>query len=451
MAINPFQGFEFDSSADVLHAENQKQQQALLSGDQHQMRAAVFQQAANNLSGGTPIYKRAKQTETLLNQAFEEAPKGGDDIVNQINFQKRAQQLAIEADLPEIAMQATTNLAALESAQEERARLKTKEVRDQEAHDMNINIADKELKLYQRRVLWDPKTGTSIMPVDLTSPEDLEKVAEQTSQNPNLKLVSPEEVFEFDADMILQRERLKAQAELEAQRAKSILGDDHADIVGIRKYNDAGVNQVSMLQYANQTTKLLSENPGVFTSGNSVSSSMSNLAVQGRSLVASVFAGGEATFEEMITSRPTFAQITDARKRALVMNFAYALATSREGGRLTDQDIDRAILSLGFLDNPDPRAILTVMLDNVTAGAANWESRSKIGNMKEHSPSTYNEVGNQYRRNVVEISNLLQEYGGRYDFGDDDAKEKRGVGKATKVTGKTTKPIVIVSDQGGTM
>jgi hypothetical protein len=445
MAINPFQGFEFHRSAEILEAQNQQFKAALSSGDQNQMRAAIFQQLGNDLSGGTPVFKQAKKTETILKDAMEATPQGEDDIVNQINFQKRARQMALDANLPDIAMQATTNLAALESAQEERARLKNTETRTQEAHDMDQDISQEELKLYQRRVLWDPETGESIMAVDLKNPDDLAKVQEFTGENPNLKLVSPDEVFQFDADMLLQRERLRAQAELEAQRATA--GDEHADIVGIRKYNEAGVNQISMLNYANQTAGLLEENPGVFTSGNSVASWTSNLATQGRSLVEATMDGGQGRFEELVKSRPKFAQITDARKRALVMNFAYALATSREGGRLTDQDIDRAIVSLGFLDNPDPRAILTVMLDNVTAGASNWESRSKIGNMKVHSPSTYAEVQSQYNRNIATISNLLESYGGRYDFSDgsaDEAKRKASVGRAKLVKDEAERQIVEV-------
>ena len=55
----------------------------------------------------------------------------------------------------------------------------------------------------------------------------------------------------------------------------------------------------------------------------------------------------------------------------MVLNLGYALATSREGGRLTDQDVERAIISLG-LDNPDSRAVA------YTFGRALAEKRQQV-------------------------------------------------------------------------
>lgn len=431
MAINPFQGFTFNKSSDVRAAEDQQFQQ-MMKGGKDQARLATILQASNTLSGGTAQYREAKKTEQVLQDALSLTGEVKDDIQGQIDFQRNAQRLAIEANLPEIAMQATSNLAALTSAQEERSRIKAQEEDRTEKHGLEMEIAQDELDEANRRLLWDPKTGKAAMSVNMKNPEDLAKMQELQAQNPNLKLATHAQVFEFDADMLLLQARMKHDQEMELLKAKQE-GGDVFDMVGGREYNKAGVNQLSMLQYANQTTELLARNPGAFTTGNDVSAQMSNLAVQGKSLVSQVFAGGTDEFEAMVRNRPTFAQITSAQKRALVMNFAYALATSREGGRLTDQDIDRAIVSLGFLDNPDPRAILTVMLDNVTAGRDNWENRSKIGNMREHIPSTYNTVREQYDMNVAAISGLLEQYGGRYDFGDDEARLKQSVGTATKV------------------
>ncbi len=125
MPINPFEGFQFDSSADVNHVENTAFQQALMSGDQHKMRSAVFGQASNVLMGGSQSFKKAKRSEAVLQQALEETGGQNDDsLESRRKFLARAQKLAIEAGLPEIAMQAGDQLTQVTDLEMQRAKLK---------------------------------------------------------------------------------------------------------------------------------------------------------------------------------------------------------------------------------------------------------------------------------------------------------------------------------------
>lgn len=424
-----FQGFGYTSPEEIIAQTQQGFQQALQSGDARQMRAATMQQAAFGLVG-SPELRRARQTDKVLKTAFKNAPKTGDEIEDQLAFYKEAQRAGAEAGLPEIAMQATEKISELRLVQEERSRLKSaegravkaesraeaEESRRQIGFEVELSSARTELDRKNQMIVWDPETGESLMHFDQRDIDGITEAAKLKKENPKLKFATADEVFQVDADLLLQRERMKREAEIAALRAKK---EGTVDVIGVREYNRDGTNQLIMQQYNGQAAKLLRDNPAIFTSGSSVDAWAKNLAIQGQSLVDFGFKGGRDAFEARIVEKLDENQIDNAQKRALVMNMAYALATSREGGRLTDQDIDRAIVSLGFLDNPDPRAVITVLLDNATQGRDAWEARSKIGDMKDHSPSTYYVVKSEYEDTITTLNELLESFGGRYDFGDD--------------------------------
>jgi hypothetical protein len=137
MPINPFEGFQFDSSADVNHVENKAFQDALQSGNQHQMRAAVFNQAATVMQGGSQSYKKARKSERVLQQALEETGGQNDDsLASRKKYLARAQKLAIEAGLPEIAMQAGDMLTQVTDLEMQRAKLKADTTFTEQATDI---------------------------------------------------------------------------------------------------------------------------------------------------------------------------------------------------------------------------------------------------------------------------------------------------------------------------
>ena len=444
MAFDPFAGFEYFKSSDVQAAEQQQFELALQSGDKNQMRMALGANLGKMLAGGSPEYKKAKKTEEILQTAFDTAKKADDDIVAQQNYMRQVQRLAIEADLPEIAMQATTNLSALLTSQEERDRLKSaeqraqaKERRDQgiygmeeERHEqetekrrIDIEKAKAEQKFSSRRLLWDPETQQVIKAYYVDDKDDVAEIARKQQENPRLRLTTPAEVFGLEKDLILARERWRA------------AGADGGDTMGDRRYMRFADDQLPMLGYSSRVATLIGDNPDLFTTAAGIKGWAENVAVEGRALVGKLYEGGHESFEERIKSNPNFQNIRNAEKRALVMNFAYALATAREGGRLTDQDIDRAIISLGLMETPDPRAILQVLLDNALGAAEVWERRSRIDTRKDRHPETYRQVGEIYRSNIREITRNLIKLGGAYDF--EAEKDRLGLkpraGTATKV------------------
>jgi len=402
-----FQGFDFESPEEISAKWQIGLQNALRSGDKDKARMAMATQAAINVSGGTPEFKEAKKKKQILADASKAAFASGtgDEVQQQMNFYAKVQEAAIEAGIPDIAIQATDQLAQLRVLEDERARLKSAEVRAVEAHDLSIDTDTTALDLSRQMVLVDEE-GNAITNIDLKT--DSERLKEELATNPNARLVTQEDFFDFTTEQLLQRERLAAAQKVAETKNIS------SDTIGVRKYNESGVTQLNMVQSSNQMTALLTEAPEIFTAEKSLEGAIGNLASQGKAFVNGVFNNGE--FEAHVMGRPGWAQIKSAQKKALVMNMAYALATSREGGRLTDQDIDRAIVSLGFLDNPDPRAVAQVMMDNVKAGLASWEKRSLIGDMKHHEPTTYSVVRNSYLEGIAAIETLQQKLGGGYDF-----------------------------------
>lgn len=69
-------------------------------------------------------------------------------------------------------------------------------------------------------------------------------------------------------------------------------------------------------------------------------------------------------------------------KKALIMELGYALATQREGGRLTDQDVERAIISLG-VDNPDPRSIAWIFGRALKRTRDNWADNLRNSGLRD--------------------------------------------------------------------
>lgn len=145
MAINPFEGFGYTKPQDIALAENKLFQDAVQSGDRHAMRAAVMQQAATTLAGGSTAYKKAKKTEDVLQSAFEGAKKDPtDDLASQVSYLREAQRLAIEAGLPDIAIQATEQLSQLHTEMEERNRLRTEDARDAQRYEWEVAAQEEE-------------------------------------------------------------------------------------------------------------------------------------------------------------------------------------------------------------------------------------------------------------------------------------------------------------------
>jgi len=366
-----FEGFGYVSPQEIVAKYQQQFQQALQSGDKNAMRAASAQQAAIAL-GGTPELRKAKQTETILREAYKQAPSTGDEVEDTINFYKEAQKAAIKAGLPEIALQATEKLAGLRVGQEERGRLQSAERRAEAAEARAVagearaeeqfgwmrTEADSTLRHLTNQILVDPQSLEVVARGNITDLESMNKIKELQQQDPTLVTRTESEFVDLSE---AEKERKAAMDRvLAGMRDPGIAGRSslYKNWVGFHQRNDNFV--ITADDFVDLLLNPKAED--LFAAGGETKAFLQKAATHARSFFGDDWENVlEEDFEKYGNSPALKAanlswNTLSGEKKALIMEMGYALATSREGGRLTDQDVERAIISLG-LDNPDPRAI----------------------------------------------------------------------------------------------
>ena len=399
-----FKGFGFTSAAEIQEQAQQAFAQLGSGGNVDANRLSIARQAAGALAPPETV-RQARQKEEVLKKAFADSRKDttGDEVEDQIQFLKNAQAAAVEAGLPDIAIQATEQLSALRVGQEERARLNANEARKAEAFELQAEQAEREGLLAAQKVLVD-ETGTPIMNVDVTRQEDIDALKTELQENPNARLIDNKDLFNFNSDQLLLQQRLDASREIAlAQEANK---DNGLPVTTLNRfYNDAS-GQMTFAHSLDNMVEILGEDPDAFAAATSVEAGIAKMASQGRAFARSV--GIDSSIDRRIQGKLEEANVTNGRRRAAVMDLAYAMATSREGGRLTDQDIDRAIETMGFLDQPDPRTIVTVLQDRVANARESWRSRGDIAGIRtnEKTQDTWEAVDRVYGSTEEKLNTL---------------------------------------------
>lgn len=345
-------GFEgFKTAAQVRQEEMAAFQNRLAQGDKNSRRATTMVQAAQNLTG-SQAYREAKKTEAVMQGAAQAV--GGmpaaDDLQAQEKYFREAQRLAVEAELPAVAMQATQNLAQLQVINEERARLKAKEEREvaeerrtQEAFELEMDVAKVNKRHLTNGMLVDPQTLEVKGRYDMTNPED---VAAMTK----LKQGSPGLVFRTESQYVelteAEKDRLARLSKLGSGIGgrSTLYKDWYKKAQGTNAFATTATDFVDLL--------MLPDAQQIFGAGGGTKGFIEKAAAHGRSFLGDE---GVSAVEGRFAEDARFNALS-SEKQALIIELGYALATSREGGRLTDQDVDRAIRTLG-VDNPDPRAV----------------------------------------------------------------------------------------------
>ena len=416
-----FKGFGFTSAAELQEGLRQQFQQQAATGNLDANRLAIARQAAGSLVPPEAV-RKANQTEEILTKAFKDSRKisTGDEVEDQINFLKAAQEAAIDADLPEIAIQATEQLSTIRVGQEERNRLKNEADRDEQRFQFELDAANEERMLAAQKVLVD-ENGDPIMNVDISNQEDVDRLKQELRDNPNARLIGNDSLFEFNAEQLLLQQKLNAEKELAT--LENIEQGQDIPVTTLNRFFQEASGQMTFAHSLDNMVDILGDNPDAFTAANSVQSGVSKLAAQGRA--AARAAGIDISHDRRLQGALDEAGITDARKRASVMDLAYALATSREGGRLTDQDIDRAIETMGFLNNPDPRMIVTVLQDRVTNARESWKSKGQVAGIRTNSrtQTTWEEVDKTYAQTEAKLNALSDSLKGFSQEADTDEAE----------------------------
>jgi hypothetical protein len=218
--------------------------------------------------------------------------------------------------------------------------------------------------------------GESVGNFDMQSEDDVAEMKSLMAEDEDLQFTTMENYIDIRAGDRLARLKLKA--------ATVSGGSAGFPVTTINRYNQVANATLSLSTGLDHITSIIESDPQAFSVGNKAMAGAGRIATQGVSLATQ--AGNRDFNDSLIDGKLSKANITDARVKSAVIDLAYAIATSREGGRLTDQDVERAIETIG-VGNPDPRAITEVLLDVTTKTRDNWKDRLTVSGLTGHQPS----------------------------------------------------------------
>lgn len=159
-----FKGFGFTSAEELQAGIQQQFAKAQASGNLDAARMATAAMAANAFVPNAHV-RKARQSEEVLQGALAQATQDstGDELEDEIQFLKNAQRAALDANLPEIALQATEKLSIAREGQEQRKRLLAQDARLKAAEERAVDrhedeqedreVVATERRLNQRRLL----------------------------------------------------------------------------------------------------------------------------------------------------------------------------------------------------------------------------------------------------------------------------------------------------------
>ena len=119
----------------------------------------------------------------------------------------------------------------------------------------------------------------------------------------------------------------------------------------------------SFLESISQLTDIIDEAPEALAAGGKATGAVQKLATHTRS-VASEFGNteeNEGIIAEWKKANPAIAE--NAILQSAIIDLAFALASAREGGKLSTSDIEAAEATIGIKGNPDPGAAMSVLLN----------------------------------------------------------------------------------------
>lgn len=421
-----FGGFAFERPADVQAEFQAGLQQALTSGNPDQMRAAIMQQAANNIAKPRRL-REAEKRENLIAAAMQDAENDatGDEILDQLNYFEAVQKAAVDAGLPDIAMQATAQMGNLRLVQEERGRLKAQEQRevDREADRKELfkeTIAAERLNNRHKTngLLINPETLQVMGRYNILDENDVLEMAKLKDQHPEFVFRTEDQYVELSE---AEKDRKARINNLNDLAGRSTLNKDFfkktqaTDAFAISSYDFS-----ELLVHDDAAT--------IFAGGGEARGLIERAGAHARSFFA-----GDSAPDDWVSVEDQVQRVVDgdkelgrqwntlsSEKKALVMELGYALATSREGGRLTDQDVERAIISLG-LDNPDPAAVAWIF------GRAVKRTREAYDrSLKTSGVSDRKDVREAHAMVMEQLDETLDLLESRYkiDFDDEDYFDK---------------------------
>jgi hypothetical protein len=384
----PIKAFEFTSSADLMEQKqaqvDQMRQAAVQANDPVQMQLANSQVLVDTLFGDPEIQK-AQEIETVIADSMNlEKQEGEDDLDFQIRQQQAVRDGTAKLD-PNVALQANSNLRQLITEAQEQEKLKVKEARDTELFNFKINkLRDEQTPVIER---YDPMTGQWEMHEIGEYGSDGLAMAERAEEL--TAAANDGQIFAVsNKSQILNREKAPG----EKESVSGNMGKTEA-----RKLRDRYDSQIDALDSAIPLLEQLAKNPRALQgvamdkNGNMVSSEVNNLFQKVESIGQRAQLAMEATgfagkfydsagrsydLSTFVSQKLKAAGIESRVAESRVIALAYAVAKSRDSGRLSDQDVSLALGSL--IGNGGAREIAVLFGDlarsarSVTARIEAW-------------------------------------------------------------------------------
>ena len=368
-----FAGFNIETPQEVLarvqQANGSLQQQAFRTGDVAAINRTNVLVAMNGFFGQLEAQgaqeKQQQLTRRMANAIAELPPEASP----QERQRARVQAVADFADATgdtDLGLQASEQLLQMEEAAFERSRLTESDVRARELHTARIaqltsarerdalHVAREEALGNHQVVL----SGTFKNPVsqtfNLDDPTQVEARDRLLASDPNAIPMDPKQAAQF---------RFGAR--------NGLVGKNEA-----RKFRELTSGQVESLRLTERYLSLLEDNPAAFATGTRLSAAADRFLRNAQSATDAVTGALDVEdFEfsdQLLTRQLDEAGITNTRQRGLAANLAYAMMKNRDGGRLSETDINFALDMIGGQGgNPNPRAVAAALEDNIVSGARN--------------------------------------------------------------------------------
>lgn len=354
----PIKAYEFTKSADLIEQKqaqvDQMRQAAVQANDPVQMQLANSQVLVDTLFGDPEIQK-AQEIETVIADSMNlEKQEGEDDLDFQIRQQQAVRDGAAKLD-PNVALQANSNLRQLITEAQEQEKLKVKEARETEEFNFKINkLRDEQTPVIER---YDPMTGQWEMHEVGEYGADGLAMAERAKEL--TAAANDGQIFAVsNKSQILNREK----APDEKESVSGNIGKTEA-----KKFREQYGSQIDALDSAIPLLEQIADNPRALQgvamdkNGNMVSSEVNNLfkkvesigqraqlAMEKTGYAGKFFdsAGREYDLSTFVSEKLRAAGIESSIAESRVISLAYAVAKSRDSGRLSDQDVSLALRSL---------------------------------------------------------------------------------------------------------
>jgi hypothetical protein len=343
--------FEFTKSSDLVAHKKQQLNDMLQNQDPNVQRMGQSQAVISALFGDKSV-KNAIKLETVINNGMNLSQEEDEDS---LDYQKRQQEYirseAAGLD-PNIALQANGNIMTLMKEKKAQMKLQAADARTLEKH--NMDMAEERRAQTPTIVRYDPTTG--------------QKQVVKTGEVGDVMGLNDEMNALNEAGDGYTYGISNANDSLTPTDPNEVMGPgDHVGKTEGRRLRDSFENQTKAMHAALPLLNQLASNPraleGVFmdkqgkVQGGPVSRIFGEIEYYGRQAMKgyeTMFADGKGETEsgesfeinDYVSERMRQEGIEGAVAEARVVALAYAIAKSRDSGRLSDQDVALAMRSL---------------------------------------------------------------------------------------------------------